>query len=125
MLTKTKRKIKKNISLKTHLDSMEDKAVKEFISKLKSILKHELLTTVLFGSKVRGTSNEESDIDILIVLKTKNSAILNQIIDVLVDIQLKYNANISPLIYSDYEFKMNREMGSYFIKEIESEGISL
>ncbi len=125
MPTKTKRKIKKDISLKIHLDSTENKAVKEFISELKSILKNELLTAVLFGSKVRGTANEESDIDILIVLKTKNTTILNQIVNVLVDIQLKYDANISPLIYSEYEFDKNIEMSSHFIKSIEKEGIPL
>ncbi|MCF6271093.1 MAG: nucleotidyltransferase domain-containing protein [Melioribacteraceae bacterium] len=84
-----------------------------------------MLSTVLFGSKARGASNKESDIDILIVLKNKNSVLLNQIVNILVDIQLNYDANISPLIYSEYEFKMNRELGSYFIENLEKEGIPL
>lgn len=125
MLTKTNKKIKRPIKGKDYLNLMDKKAVKEFISKLKSVLQKELLKIILFGSKIKGTANKDSDIDILIVLKNKNARNLNQIVNILVDIQLNYDSNISPLIYSEYEFRMNKKMGSYLIKSIEKEGIPL
>jgi len=113
------------MSQKKYLNPSENKAVDEFVIKLKTLLQEELIKIRLFGSKARSVTNGESDIDILIVLKNKNLNILNQIIDILVDIQLKYDANISPVIYTEYEFKMNLEMGSFFIKNVEKEGIPL
>lgn len=129
MLTKTKKQTRISIEerkkKKTYLNSIENKAVKEFADRLKKLLQAELVNIILFGSKVRGVTNRESDIDILLLLKDKNINILNQIVNILVDIQLKYDANISPVIYSEYEFKMNMKLGSFFIKNIENEGIPL
>jgi len=129
MLTKTKSKIRKPIEgngiSKTYLNSTEKKAVKEFADRLKKLLQTKLVNIILFGSKVRNITNSESDIDILVLLKDKNKDILNRIVNVLVDIQLKYDANISPVIYSEYEFNMNVKLGASFIKHIENEGIPL
>ena len=41
------------------------------------------------------------------------------------DIQLEYDANISPVIYTEYEYEMNRKMGSLFVKNVEKEGFPL
>jgi len=129
MLTKSKSKIRKPIEgygiSKTYLNSTEKKAVKEFADRLKKLLQTKLVNIILFGSKVRNVTNSESDIDILVLLKDKNKDILNRIVNVLVDIQLKYDANISPVIYSEYEFNMNVKLGASFIKNIENEGIPL
>ncbi|HED37080.1 MAG TPA: nucleotidyltransferase domain-containing protein [Ignavibacteria bacterium] len=129
MITKTKIQIHQPIGergkRKNYLNSNEKEAVKEFTDRLKKLLRAKLINIILFGSKVRNVTNGESDIDILVLLKDKNKDILDRIVNVLVDIQLKYDANISPVIYSEYEFNMNLKLGSSFIKNVENEGIPL
>ena len=129
MITKTKIQIHQPIGergkMKNYLNSNEKEAVKEFTDRLKKLLRAKLINIILFGSKVRNVTNGESDIDILVLLKDKNKDILDRIVNVLVDIQLKYDANISPVIYSEYEFNMNLKLGSSFIKNVENEGIPL
>ncbi|MCF6271082.1 MAG: hypothetical protein L3J41_15325 [Melioribacteraceae bacterium] len=60
-----------------------------------------------------------------IVIKEKNSKVLNVIVDILVDVQLKYDLNISPVIYSEHEYSMNVKMDSPFTHNIAREGITL
>ena len=54
---------------------------------------------MLFGSVARGTADEESDVDVLIVLKERPShEIRNRISKVTLDINLEYDTNLSELI---------------------------
>jgi predicted nucleotidyltransferase len=54
---------------------------------------------VLFGSVVRGEADEESDVDLLIVLRQpSNHLVRNQISRLLVDINLEYDTNLSGLV---------------------------
>lgn len=54
---------------------------------------------VLFGSVVRGEADEESDVDLLVVLKDPPSHQLrNRITHVILDINLEYDTNLSELI---------------------------
>ena len=54
---------------------------------------------VLFGSVARGVFDEESDVDILIVLRHLPShRIRNRISSIILDINLEYDANLSGLV---------------------------
>jgi predicted nucleotidyltransferase len=54
---------------------------------------------VLFGSVVRGTSDEESDLDVLIVLQEPaDHQVRNRISRVILDINLEYDTNLSGLV---------------------------
>ena len=54
---------------------------------------------VLFGSVVRGTSDEESDLDVLIVLQEPaDHQIRNRISRVILDINLEHDTNLSGLV---------------------------
>ena len=54
---------------------------------------------VLFGSVVRGTADEESDVDLLIVLrKPPNHQVRNRISSIILDVNLAYGTNLSELI---------------------------
>ena len=100
----------------------EKKAVEEFAKKVKGELGSNLSDMRLFGSKARNESSRDSDIDILLILTAKNAESVDKIVDILVDIQLEYDANISPVIYTKYEYEINRKMGSSFVANVEKEG---
>jgi predicted nucleotidyltransferase len=54
---------------------------------------------VLFGSVVRGTADEESDVDLLIVLREPpNHQVRNRISSIILDVNLAYGTNLSELI---------------------------
>lgn len=70
-----------------------------------SALKHRLPNSLgiqsisLFGSVARGDSDNESDIDLLIVTKMPlNRSMRHQITDIVFEINLQYDTNISSLV---------------------------
>jgi len=74
---------------------------------------------ILFGSLVRGKPNKNSDIDMLIIKKTKRRFI-DRISDVL--LCCRYNLPFEPLVYTPQEIKKSLKMGDFFIAEILKKG---
>lgn len=109
---------------KDFLTKKEDKVVKKFSSKLKSALGKDLILINLIGSKARGDFEIDSDIDILIVVKDYFHD-KEKILDILYNIDPYYETKISPIIYSEFEYKKNKEFQSPFILAVEKEGVNL
>jgi len=80
----------------------------------------------LFGSKATGKFDKESDIDILILLPCNVSEkIRGQIIDIVFDINLEFDTNISPLILSKSEWETGFIPLLPIHYYIEKEGVTL
>ena len=79
----------------------------------------------LFGSKTKGTSNLESDIDILVITKESNKEQKDLIYEVATDINLSYNVLIIPIISESMLYYSPHFQSSYFYKETQEEGIVL
>lgn len=107
-----------------YLTPKEKKTVDKFVSKLKKIFGKDLIKLKLFGSKINGEHNKDSDIDIFIVLKNYLRTD-DKVIDILYDIDPYFDAKISPVVYSEYEFKKNIKMESPFFLNVENVGIDL
>jgi hypothetical protein len=110
--------------MRPKLTKKEKMVVERFSSKLKSSLEKNLILIKLIGSKARGDFDSESDIDILIIVNDYLSY-KKKVIDVLYDVDPYYEAKISPIIYSEFEYKKNKELESPFIIKVEKEGIDL
>jgi len=108
-----------------YLNKKETKVVKEFSDKVKDLLKNNLIDIRLFGSKVRGDYTENSDIDILLVMKTKNWDLIDKIYDILIDIEIEHNSQISLKIFSEAEFKRIKDYETFFYKNVAKEGVPL
>ena len=77
------------------------------IARLKDILTRDfgLVKLVLYGSKARGDSHRESDIDVLLVLRDEfDWRTKHAIYDVCFDINLEYDVLIQPIIYSQVRY---------------------
>src|SRR3990172_10380179 len=107
------------------LTDKERKGLQLFSHQLRQLLGDELQEIELFGSKVRGDSDQESDIDILIIVKSKDWRIHEEICGLAADINLDYYCNSSPVIYSQEEYGKNRYFRTLLIQYIEREGIPL
>jgi predicted nucleotidyltransferase len=92
---------------------------------------HEIAPTaevILYGSEARGDANEDSDIDLLILLekeKVTNQDIIN-ITYPLYDLEalFNYQINISPLVYGRKQWH-DRPFRTPFYINVRNEGIKL
>jgi len=98
---------------------MREKALNEFIERLKAQFSEKIEKIVLFGSYARGDYDEESDIDVLIVGELS----LNDILDLIFEIMLKYGVLINAITESKEEFERLREAS--FHRLLLSEGVVL
>lgn len=81
---------------------------------------------VLFGSVVRGTADDESDVDLLIILREPpDHKIRSRISSVILDINLEYDTNLSGLVV-DYKAWDEGLLSVLPIHdEVEEEGVRL
>ena len=113
--------MKKNLAL----NKKEKQAVKAFVATIKKNLEDQLLETKIFGSKVRGDYSQDSDIDILIVLKERSKYIIDTLYEKLLSIELEYDSKISLTIFSQTEYQNNLNAHTPFIESLNNEGVSL
>ncbi|MBE9580384.1 MAG: nucleotidyltransferase domain-containing protein [Desulfobacterales bacterium] len=108
-----------------YLTPVEKKILQSFIEELKRNLGNEIVNMVLFGSRVRGDFNEESDIDIFILVRERTMGIREKIGDVTADYIFDYDIPLSPVVYDLFEYQKNKELQSFFLENVEREGIAL
>ncbi|HEB11513.1 MAG TPA: nucleotidyltransferase domain-containing protein [Spirochaetales bacterium] len=92
---------------------------------LKLLLGDSLIKMVLFGSRARGDYDEDSDIDIAIIVRSLSKELKNEIFNQVAEIELKYLRSISSIIFSETEFNRLKERERRVALDIESEGILL
>ncbi|HHT9133159.1 MAG TPA: nucleotidyltransferase family protein [Candidatus Tripitaka californicus] len=97
----------------------------ELCKGLREALGENILSIRFYGSKARGDFTEESDIDMLVVLKKEDIKLSDRIYEIALEVDLKYDARISLIIYPEKEFKWYKNLGSIFIEKVEEEGVIL
>jgi predicted nucleotidyltransferase len=108
-----------------YLTDHEQAALTEFLAKLREQHGSEVVLVSLFGSKVRDDFDEESDIDVLLVVENRNSQLWEDVVEIETELMLKYNTVISSLIMGrdNYEWHLRHRAPLY--RDIEREGIEL
>ena len=100
-----------------------------YIDQLLEVLKQsDPYRIILFGSYAKGTADENSDIDMVVILdnndvaKTYNERLKKKLyINKLVR-KINYKIALDILVYSREEYKIIKNYGNYFIDEIEKTG---
>lgn len=108
-----------------HLTKAERHAVNEFARLIRAQLGKRLIKVEMFGSKVKGNFTEDSDIDVLIIVKERTLDVMDRIGDIAAELTLEYNIPISPIVFSEHEYKVNVDMSSPFILSVDAEGCRL
>lgn len=96
------------------------KALKEVLSK-----RFGLVDLRLFGSKTRGESDFESDVDVMIEIADSNPEIEAQINDIIFEINLQNDSFISVIIFSRKELEEGPLAESPIYKMIQREGLPI
>lgn len=89
-----------------HLTDQEKAALSEFVARLQEKYADEVVLVVLFGSKVRGDFDEESDLDVLVVVEGDDRwPYWREITDLTSDLLLDYEVNISVLVFNEEHYR--------------------
>jgi predicted nucleotidyltransferase len=107
------------------LNTAEHAALKQFTTELRRLLGDNLLALRLFGSRARGEGSEESDLDVLVVLRDKDRVTCRRIVQTALDADLTHGVNLAPTIVTQAEYDRNREYQTPFYRNVEREGIAL
>ncbi|OYD16233.1 hypothetical protein CH333_03915 [candidate division WOR-3 bacterium JGI_Cruoil_03_44_89] len=107
------------------LTDKENLALEELVRKIKGLFGTRVRRLVLYGSKVRGDFDEESDIDILVVLDKISDTERKEIWNFADDMILKHGILISPRVIDTEEMATKRRYGILFYREIEKNGMRL
>ncbi len=110
---------------KKYLNTSEKEGLNTFVENVKQLLGSSLLEIRIFGSKVRGDFDAESDIDILLIINSDDWHIREEISKITADVNLEYRCNISSIIYTRQEHEKNKYFRTLFVQEVEKEGVSL
>lgn len=101
--------------------------VNEFIVTIKECFGESLKSVIVYGSYARGDYNENSDIDIMILVTLSESQIKqseNRIYDEAFDLELKYGKILSPVIKNQEFFEYWSDTLPFY-RNIKSEGIKV
>ncbi len=105
--------------------SLEKKAIKNAIVRLKGLLGENLLAVLAFGSRVRGDFTGESDFDILVVVKKRTLNIIDIINTAFSEEESKTGTPFSVVVKELESFKKEKEHNTPFYRNIKREGMVL
>lgn len=90
----------------------------EFVDAISS---DNIIKTILFGSVARGDDTNESDIDILIVIRRDNPQMEDMINKMVVEFILRKEVVISPYVMTEDHFNKTKDFS--FLQNVMAEGI--
>lgn len=108
------------------LNEQERNALTDFVSRLRQEFNSDTIQSVwLFGSKVRGTSDEQSDIDLLIVVHNYNWKLEKAITRLAVDVDLAHDVVLSDHVVDSKHFDQMVVQGVPLYHDVMKEGVDL
>lgn len=105
------------------LMAAEKQIVREFKRRVEQQFPDQLVRLVLFGSKARGDSSAESDIDVLVVIRSEDWRLGDAIRAVGYALELEHGVVLSIQVMSLGHYDQLQACGSQFLKAVEREGV--
>lgn len=127
LIKKNNKLLKKNSMKLKFLTDSERKVILSLVSEMKLRFKDKIKDVRLFGSKIRGDCNKDSDIDIFVLLKSvnKNISEVDDIDDLFFEYEYDSGLPIAPVIFDMAEYRKNIKLKSFFFENVEKQGVSL
>lgn len=99
--------------------------LQELKESLKKLCGDQILKIVLFGSRARGDFDEDSDIDIALIVRELTPKLKDKILDNVAEFELRHDVVLSVIILSEEDFNHLKERERRIALDIEREGIPL
>jgi predicted nucleotidyltransferase len=103
----------------------EYQAVMAFLERLNAYYPDRVIQAFLFGSKARGDSRPDSDIDILLIVDGDDWQFQHAISDVASDVSLEYGVLIGPRVIGKARWEEMARDGFSLYENLAREGILL
>lgn len=96
-----------------NLSPLDRQALEEFVAYLHTTFPHKVRQVALFGSKARGDSQEDSDIDVLVILSREDRKIRREIIRQAARLSLKHDVLLSPRVIGADRWEQMKKFSLY------------
>lgn len=109
----------------------EHRVVAEFASRVRARFGDRLSRVLLFGSRARGDVTEESDIDLLVLLRiplaeeTHATRDVWEIVEDLLRLERGVYVPLAPIVFAEERFRELKGLERSFALDVEAEGIAL
>lgn len=104
---------------------MDEKILMELVDGILEIMKNRVIGIILYGSAVRGTNTEESDVDVAILMQGNlDKETEGKLSEFIVDMNLEYDKVFS-VIDIDYEMFCKWQKITPFYQNVMQEGVVL
>ena len=112
----------------SHLTPNERAGLAAFINRLHQDYGANLLRVILFGSKARGDFDDQSDLDVVVVVRMSGEDYWQhwrRIVDMAWEVELAYSLVISSIIKNEPDYTTMCEHRLLLARDIERDGIVL
>ncbi len=99
--------------------------LQKFADGLRQLAGENIERILLIGSYARGEQTDESDIDIVILLKINSKELRNRIYDYLLDFMLEHDLDISLKLIEQNTYQEWKRQAEPLTRSIETEGIEV
>lgn len=106
-----------------HINKTEKAIIDSFVNALQDTIRP--LEIILFGSKARGDYTENSDIDILVILKEYSKTSIDYIYGLVAKILIEHSIYLSVKVWDYNNYLRIKKLNTPFILKILKEGIRL
>ena len=110
---------------KPKLTPKDTAVLQDFLSGVRAALGNNLVEVKLFGSKATGKDQQDSDIDVLIVVKKNGVEIEDRVLDIAFDVNLKRDVYMSPRVIARGIFRDPVWSITPFLRAVAKEGVPL
>ncbi|MDA2935416.1 nucleotidyltransferase domain-containing protein [Acidobacteria bacterium AH-259-D05] len=101
----------------------EKQVLTELKTKLAGLLGDQLESLRIFGSRARGDAESNSDLDVVILVRSLSRRQKRQILDLVAELELEHLSPISVLVMSTDQFEQLKGRERRIALDIEKEGI--
>ena len=103
----------------------ERRALEDYLIQLRARFGEHIRHVILYGSRARLSGDQESDLDVLIVIDREDWLLANEVADQAFGPSLQHGVLISPQVWSEDHFQAHRRFGLLIYRNIERDGIEL
>jgi uncharacterized protein len=111
--------------LSNYLSANEVEAVTIFVEKLLDKFGQEIEDVRLFGSKARGEAGPDSDVDLLVRVKSSDYSLKHAILWLAAEVSLAHDLLLSPRVVPLVAWEQMSQGNALFYRTVAAEGIPL
>ncbi|MBI3361211.1 MAG: nucleotidyltransferase domain-containing protein [Chloroflexi bacterium] len=109
----------------TQLKPQERAALAEYLDRLRARFADRVLKVILYGSRARGEGDDESDLDVLVVVDEGDWKFHDEVAFESCDPSINHSVAMSPLVWNEAFYEEQRRWELLFFRNLQLDGIQL